>query len=416
MSNLMQKKATAISKILAEHDLIKQAEEKITHPALRGGQTSLGAEQTKDLNEFHEGGAPLASTEAGIKGISDKAKNEAASLNDLNQPAEDALAAEGTTVDTMTESGRDSANFPEVAEKMNAKVAAFRHRLNALVGNHVNGIQKQAAIRIDPRAVMHKIATLSEQSTDADFAQVSNAIKHIAATDPDFAQVKLACVQDIMTRDCEELAAAYNIPMRKAAELLDEAAAANPEMLQEVDDAATVDAVDELAGIEEEADAIRAGVDELAANASGVLGMEVTPDDIVASIEQVVAEADAQGVPPEALLQEAMDMLVGDADVTPEDEAAAEQIMAATEAAGIPPEAVLEELVGGGDIGGGEGGDDAELTAIFDEAAAAGITPEELIAEMEAIEAEGAGGIPKEASVHFSSPRAQFVSDLIQSY
>jgi hypothetical protein len=412
MSNLMQKKATAISKILAEHDLIKQAEEKITHPDLRGGQTSLGAEQTKDLNEFNAGGAPLASTEAGIKGISDKAKNEAASLNDLNQPAEDALAAEGTTVDTMTESGRDSANFPEVAEKMNAKVAAFRHRLNTLVGSHVNGIKKQAAI--DPRAVMRKIATLDEQSTDADFAQVSNAIKHIAATDPDFAQIKVACVQEIMARDCEELAAAYNIPMKKAAELLDAAAAANPEMLQEVDDAATVDAVDELAGIEEEADAISAGVDELAANASSVLGVEVTPEVIVDSIEQVVADADARGVPPEALLQEAMDMMVGDADVTPEDEAMAEQIMAEAEAAGIPPEAVLEELVGGGAIGGGEGGGDEELAAIFDEAAAAGITPEELIAEMEAIEAEGAGGTPKEASFRFNSPRAQFVSNLLQ--
>lgn len=388
MSNTISDKSMALVNMLRDYGILKKAKEDITHPELTGGQDNLGAEQTKEINKGNSDGAPLASTEAGVKGTKEKAQNVVSAINDLNQGAEDALAEGGTTVTDMNSDGKPSKEPAGVVEEMNSKVAAFKDRLYKIVDAHVKGMPEVKLL--DPRLVMNKIATLTDKSTEEDFSAVRDAIEYIKQTDERFAMVKEACVQRLMYNDCVELANAHNITLKQAAGFMQKAAEANPDMMQEIDDAATVDAVDELAGAEEEADMINAGIEELAANASANLGVDVTPDDIVMAIEDVTAQAEQLGVPPEALLQEALEQMEqggGMEEVTPEDEQLAEQLIAEADASGISPEEVLAAIAE--DVG-GEGG------------------------AVEEPPAYGTEEMPKEASYKFSSNRAAYVSGLLR--
>lgn len=50
---------------------------------------------------------------------------------------------------------------------------------------------------------------------------------------------------------------------------------------------------------------LMAGLDDMAAQASEQLGADITPDDIIAAAEDVVAQAEEMGVEPEDLIQAA---------------------------------------------------------------------------------------------------------------
>ena len=134
-------------------------------------------------------------------------------------------------------------------------------------------------------------------------------------------------------------------------------------MGQELEDEATGEAVNELAGAEAATGDLMAGIDEMAANASQNLGIDVTPDDIMAAADEVVAMAEEQGVEPEAILQAAVEQLNagGEGDVSDEDMAAADQILSQAAEQGISPEEVISAL--SDDLGGeGEGEAPAEAS------------------------------------------------------
>ena len=58
----------------------------------------------------------------------------------------------------------------------------------------------------------------------------------------------------------------------------------------------------DLAGAEGEADDLMAGLDEAAAQAYEMTGEDVTPEDIVSAVSDVVDQAEQLGVSPEELL------------------------------------------------------------------------------------------------------------------
>lgn len=338
MSNQIQTKAAALANILAANSLLKEAEQTITHKSVLS-QDNLGREQTNEIHENVNG--VIADTRAAANKSTDKV-DEVVGAQSLNRTAEQALNNSGNEVNTMNSDG-------------NTKSAAYyRNRLASIIGAHDKRASLHNQIN-DFRTgteVMQKFASLTASSTDADILDAEYDLLKLAASNPVFQVCKEHVMMRKMAEDIMALADAEGIGEEQAAQELQAAADANPEMMQDLEDEATGEAVADLAAAEAETADFMQQIQGLADNASANLGVEVTADDIIQAADETQALADELGVPAEALIQEALNEMSGGAgvDVTPEEEAAAQAILDEAAANGISPEEVIqyatEELAG----------------------------------------------------------------------
>lgn len=357
MSNQLQQKAATLAQILAANKLTKAAEQEIEHKGLLD-QTNLGKEQTEEIHQNVEG--VNADTPAAANPSHENVQ-EVPGAQSLNASPESALNATGTTVDTITPDGNATGTPAEQAKS----ASDYRAELAGILA----AMKKQASAQAAPAAnepaanapantpaanaddfrtgseVLAKFASLTPNSTEEDLAAAKEELVKLASTNPVFHICRDRILMAKMAEDIDALAEAEGISPEEAAAELDAAAAANPDMIAEMEDEANGEAVADLAAAEEATDAFMGDIQGMADNASAALGQEVTPDMIIAAADETVALADELGVPPEALIQAAMEEMMGAGaapEVTPEDEANAQAILDEAAANGISPEEVIQ--------------------------------------------------------------------------
>ena len=373
MSNQLTNKSKTLLDLLNKSGLTKEAAQEITHKTPLD-QTNLGKEQTADLHEGVEG--VLADTPA-AKNTSTDTVPDLPGVQNLNASGEEGLRAEGKSIDLQTTDGCPSGTPAQEAKKMASDYRAAIASMVAAKRQQVAEQQKQASeaqtkqAAEQPKeeakapefttgtAVMAKFASLTQNSTEADIEDAKQELLKLASTNQAFHVIRDRILMRKMAEDIDALAEAEGISPEQAAQELQAAADANPEMGEELEDEATGEAVADLADAEAATGDLMGGIEEMAANASANLGVEVTPDDIIAAADEVVAMAEEQGVEPEAILQAAVEQMqgAGGDEPTEEDMAAAEQILSQAAEQGISPEEVIQALAE--DLG-GEGGAPAE--------------------------------------------------------
>lgn len=352
MSNQLQQKAATLAQILAANKLTKAAEQEIEHKGLLD-QTNLGKEQTEEIHQNVEG--VNADTPAAANPSHENVQ-EVPGAQSLNASPESALNATGTTVDTITPDGNATGTPAEQAKS----ASDYRAELAGILAAMKKQASAQAAPAADAPAntkeanaddfrtgseVLAKFASLTPNSTEEDLAAAKEELVKLASTNPVFHICRDRILMAKMAEDIDALAEAEGISPEEAAAELDAAAEANPDMMAEMEDEANGEAVADLAAAEEATDAFMGDIQGMADNASAALGQEVTPDMIIAAADETVALADELGVPPEALIQAAMEEMMGAGaapEVTPEDEANAQAILDEAAANGISPEEVIQ--------------------------------------------------------------------------
>lgn len=351
MSNQLMNKTAALADILKRCRLTKQAaDQEIEKKDLVGSQNGIGAEMTQEIRDgqYHVN-ADLAST---ADTRSTRAYEGEADIVSLNQNPENYLAQNGTDVKNIDVSG-DSSPAPQEL----AKSASYRNQLASILA-----MSKQASAApaiMTGTEVMQKIASLTNESSEAAFADAQASLVKLASTNPVFHIVKERIMLEKQAADLAELSANEGIPLDEAAAELDAAAEVNPEIGAELEQESAEDAVGELANVEQDAADIGGSAEQLAANASEALGTEVSPDDILGAAAEVCAQAEELGVEPEDLIGAAIQELQGgaeggDAEPTEEDMANAQQILDAAAEQGISPDEVIQ--IAAGQLGGeGEG-------------------------------------------------------------
>lgn len=358
MSNQLQQKAATLAQILAANKLTKAAEQEIEHKGLLD-QNNLGKEQTEEIHQNIDG--VNADTPAAANPTHENVQ-EVPGAQSLNASPESALNATGTTVDTITPDGKATGTPAEQAKS----ASDYRAELASILA----GMKKAAAAQAAPASadtkvnaddfrtgseVLAKFASLTPNSTEEDLAAAKEDLVKLASTNPVFQICRDRILMEKMAADIDALAEAEGISPEEAAAELDAAAEANPDMVADMEDEANGEAVADLAAAEEATDAFMGDIQGMADNASAALGTEVTPDDIIAAADETVALAEQLGVPPEALIQEAMNQMMGAGsapEVTPEDEANAQAILDEAAANGISPEEVIQ--MASEELGGGE--------------------------------------------------------------
>jgi hypothetical protein len=293
-----------------------------------------------------------------------------------------------------------------MASDYRAAVASLVAQKRAQVAEQTKQASEQKAPEFTTgTAVMAKFAALTQNSTEADIEDAKQELLKLASTNPAFGVIKERIMMRKMAEDIDALAEAEGISPEQAAEELQAAADSNPEMGEELEDEATGEAVADLADAEAATGDLMAGIDEMAANASANLGVEVTPDDIMQAADEVVAMAEEQGVEPEAILQAAIEQMQGgEEDVSEEDMAAAEEILSQAAEQGISPEEVIQAL--SEDLGAGEEAVEAPAEAPAEEAKDEG---EEAKDEAEAEPAEKVASVQQKRA---STDRAAYVQYL----
>lgn len=352
MSNQLQQKAATLAQILAANKLTKAAEQEIEHKGLLD-QTNLGKEQTEEIHQNVEG--VNADTPAAANPSHENVQ-EVPGAQSLNASPESALNATGTTVDTITPDGNATGTPAEQAKsasdyraELAGILAAMKKQASAQAAPADNAPADAPAVNADDfrtgSEVLAKFASLTPNSTEEDLAAAKEELVKLASTNPVFHICRDRILMEKMAEDIDALAEAEGISPEEAAAELDAAAAANPDMVAEMEDEANGEAVADLAAAEEATDAFMGDIQGMADNASAALGTEVTPDDIIAAADETVALAEELGVPPEALIQAAMEEMMGAGaapEVTPEDEANAQAILDEAAANGISPEEVIQ--------------------------------------------------------------------------
>lgn len=364
MTNQLTNKSKTLVELLNRSGLLKDASQEITHKTLLD-QDNLGKEQTQDLHEGVEG--VLADTKAADNNSTDTVP-DLPGVQDLNASGEEGLRQRGSSVELQDTDGGDSGTPAQEVKS----ASDYRLMVATLVANKRAQLKQASAQNPTEQpaqqefttgtAVLAKWAALNQNSTEADIQAAKDELVKLASTNPAFNIIKERIMMRKMAEDIDALAEAEGISPEEAAAELQAASDANPEMGQELEDEATGEAVNELAGAEAATGDLMAGIDEMAANASQNLGIDVTPDDIMAAADEVVAMAEEQGVEPEAILQAAVEQLNagGEGDVSDEDMAAADQILSQAAEQGISPEEVISAL--SDDLGGGEGEAPAEAS------------------------------------------------------
>jgi|GEM_PF-6475332 len=419
MKNQLQMKAATLAEILDKNRLTKAASQTITHKSLLD-QTNLGKEQTDDVANATQG--VLASTDEAANHSKEKVR-EIPNAQSLNTSGEAAIRAGGRKIKTQTEDG-DASGTP--AEQ--AKVASYYRKRLAQIRQNKQASQKEVVTGVNMddfrtgSEVLEKVASLVHRATNQDLWEAEDALIKLAATNPLFNVCKERILMNKMAQDIKDLAEAEGISEEEAAANLQEAAEANPEMLAEIDEEATGEALVDLADAEAETAEFIRGLEEMAAHASEVTGEVVTPDDLIAAADEVAAMAEATGVPAEALIAQAVEEMQGGEEPTEEDMMEAEAILEEAAAMGVSPEEVIEAVLAESDAEGMEGGEEPteedmmEAEAILAEAAEMGVSPEEVIemalADLESgdeeVPVEKVASLQKRAG----SPRAAFVQQL----
>lgn len=374
MNNQLDNQARRLAEILAQNRLIKiGGDQTITHRSV-DSQRSIGREHTQAIAEDDLG--VNAATAAATNNPQDTIP-DIPNCQDLNADPAAVMARTGTKIDNITQTG-DKMNIPKTASDYRIALAQILNRLN-----NRSGFVKSAS------QVMQKMASLSNRRmlTPAEQASLEDDLVKLASTNPIFSTYRDNIYMNKLAEDVAALAEAENIPPEVASDVLDTAAAKDPSILEDAHDEATGEAVANLADAEEEADAMMDGVQQLADNASEFYGEEVTPDDILDAVDEVVEEAEVQGVDPEDLIAAAIDDIQGEEEITPEEEAAAQEILDEAAANGIAPEEVIEMAA-------------QELEEALDEE-----IPEEAILEDE--------GVEKQASYWAATPRARYIQSLL---
>jgi len=362
MTNQIATRSQNLLQLLARNGLIKEASEDITHKELTD-QDSLGAEQTKDLHEGVEG---VLADEAAAKNPSKDTVPDLPGVQDLNTSGEEGLAQRGSSVELQDADGNPSGTPAQEAKKM---ASDYRTQLAKILSAQRTAQTKNASVEpakaeepVTGKSVFNKWASLTEKSTEEEVKAAQADLQKLASTNPVFGPLREHILMTKLAEDIEALAEAEGISPEQAAEELQAASDANPEMMQEAEDEATGEAVADLAQAEDDTAALMEGVDAMAANASQNLGVEVTPDDILNAVDEVVAQAEQMGVEPEDLIAAAVEqMQAGDDTPNEEDMAMAEQILSEAADAGISPEEVIEAV--SSDLGGGEAEAPAEEAA-----------------------------------------------------
>lgn len=342
MSNQLQQKAATLAQILAANKLTKAAEQEIEHKGLLD-QNNLGKEQTEEIHQNVDG---VNADTAAAANPSHENVQEVPGAQSLNASPESALNSTGTTVNTITPDGNATGTPAEQAKS----ASDYRTQLASILA----GMKKQAAeasaqLTADDfrtgSEVLEKFASLTPNSTEEDLAAAKEDLVKLASSNPVFQICRDRILMEKMAEDIDALAEAEGISPEEAAAELDAAAEANPDMVAEMEDEANGEAVADLAAAEEATDAFMGDIQGMADNASAALGTEVSPDDIIAAADETVALADELGVPPEVLIQAAMEEMAGAGEgpeVSPEDEANAQAILDEAAANGISPEEVLQ--------------------------------------------------------------------------
>lgn len=358
MTNQLTNKSKTLLDLLNKSGLTKEAAQEITHKTLLD-QDNLGKEQTQDLHEGVEG--VLADTPAATNTSTDTVP-DLPGVQNLNASGEEGIRDEGKSVDLQTTDGCPSGTPAQEAKKM---ASDYRAAVASLISAKREQVKQASAEPefVTGTEVMQKFASLTQTSTEADIEDAKQSLLKLASTNEAFHIIRDNIMMRKMAEDINALAEAEGISPEQAAQELQAAADANPEMGEELEDEATGEAVADLADAEAATGDLMSGLDEMAANASNTLGVEVTPDDIIDAADEVVAMAEEQGVEPEAILQAAVEQMQGgDEDVSEEDMAAAEEILSQAAEQGISPEEVIQAL--SEDLGGEEGSsEEAEAEA-----------------------------------------------------
>lgn len=344
----ISKKAAKLQELLERNGLLKKADvqqQKVEHMSLDASQPTIGNEMQKEVENGNPGtpGAEYASdknVDAEIKGQVQPAPQDLYIQGDSETPAKRVLSATGTSIKTMTATGNPTTM---------TKSEALNQKLQAVAKSE---IRKTAAYyRENPPTAtetMHKIAALTNSKDPAEQEALAQDIEvdfvKLASYNPLF---RNACEYVKMRKIAEEidaLAQAQGVSPEAAAAALDEAMAADPQAQEEFENEVQGDALSELAGAENATADLMSGLDDAAAQASELTGIEITPDDLIQAANDVVEQADALGVEPEALIQAAAEEIAqsGDAPVSAQDLAQAEQLMQEAADQGISPEQVLE--------------------------------------------------------------------------
>ena len=344
-STLANKTSLLASMIKKAGLLGKKADQEIEHTEPTA-QDNLGAEMQQIVNE--QPGAQASNPADVSAPVNDKVRQEPG-VQDLNKSPEEALAATGTQVNNIAVDGSASGTPAQQAKSAADYTAELANILRQ------RKIASQAPAIISANEVMAKFASCKTQQ---DLAEAQALFEKFASTNPVFETARASALQERMLSDIGALAVAKNISHKQAAEELDAALGADPAAAEELADDVNGAAVADLAQGEEATAGLLDDISAMADGASQVLGVEVTPDDLVAAADQVAEMADQMGVPPEALLANAIQEMTG---ITPDIEGntdeemqMAQEIMDEAAQQGISPDEVIQwasqELAGeGGD-------------------------------------------------------------------
>lgn len=345
------KKAAALQDILKRNGLLKSAgSQTIEHIESPENQGSQGKYQQKAIQEGCEGNYASGSDASKISEVPGDY------VDGQDECAVSAMKATGTEIKNMDTTGASQGTPAQVA-----KVAALRTKLSACVGNEM---RKAAAYQeaqdnqfVSATEVMSKVAALTqakdEATADLIAGDIEQDFRKLAKANPLFGPACEYVAMRKMASEIEALAEAEGIPEEQAAAALDEAMANDPAAQEEFNNEVEGEALSELAGAEQEAEAIMAGLDDTAAQVSEIVGEPVTGEDLLMAIENVAEKAEELGVEPEVLIQQAAEEMLGagagaeaEPEVTPEDEAMAEQLIEEAAAQGISPEELIQGLAG----------------------------------------------------------------------
>lgn len=352
-TSTLTEKVSVLAQMIKKSGLLgKKADQEIEHTEVTA-QDNLGAEMQQVVNEQP---GNQASNPADVPPpVNDKVRQEPG-VQDLNKPAEEALAATGTEVNNIAVDGSASGTPAQEAKT----ASDYQHRLASIL--HQINLKKSASAQREAQPAAPEVisahdilAKFASVKTQQDQEEAQALFAKFASTNPVFETARASAMRERMLSDINDLALAKGISHKQAAEELDAALAADPEAAAELADDVDGAAVADLAQGEEATAGMLEGLDAMAQNASNALGVEVTPDDIVAASEEVERMAEEMGVPPEALLAQAIQEMTGAAPEiegnTPEEMQAAQEIMDEAAQQGISPDEVIQmaaqELAGG---------------------------------------------------------------------
>lgn len=352
-TSTLTEKVSVLAQMIKKSGLLgKKADQEIEHTEVTA-QDNLGAEMQRVVNEQP---GNQASNPADVPPPVDNKVRQEPGVQDLNKPAEEALAATGTEVNNIAVDGSASgtpAQEAKTASDYQHRLASILHQINLKKNASAQREAQPAAPEvISAHDIMAKFASIKTQK-DQEEAQALFA--KFASTNPVFETARASAMRERMLSDINDLALAKGISHKQAAEELDAALAADPEAAAELADDVDGAAVADLAQGEEATAGLLGDIQGMADGASQVLGQEVTPDMLVEAADKVAEMADEMGVPPEALLAQAIQEMTGAAPEiegnTPEEMQAAQEIMDEAAQQGISPDEVIQmatqELAGG---------------------------------------------------------------------